>query len=473
MPLNILVIGAGVCGPAFVALLRRADPELKAYEITVIERAAKLREGGLQIDLRAQGISVVRKMGLLDAIRSRVVPEKGVTFVDTRGRTFASFGKNDSGHGAQGMTSEYEIMRGDLVDVFYRSSLGLSLDDTTRNGEKESQKVDEAQTNKGSEIPTASRSPSNGNVHYEFGITVTDLVQPPSGSSGPVTATFSDGRQARYDLVVGADGQGSRTRRMVLGTAASDACFRSLDLFATLYLIPRDAASDDGWMHWHVMGGRRAVFTRAADEAAPTQVYMAVQTSRAENAHGVPAAMRQSVAEQKAAFTRAFAGQQQQKQQNSSNRVDSLAKALETISEDDFYATEIGQVRCDTLVVGRVVLLGDAGYCPSPITGMGTTLSLTGAYILAGELARHGAGDVTAALKAYERGVRPFVTQAQKLVPGAPRMLYPESNWGVWVLSTIIWLVAKLRLLDLLVRLMPQDTGGLSIPEYPELNLGS
>lgn len=63
MPLKILVIGAGVCGPAFAALLRRADPEMSKYEITVVERAAKLRETGLQIDLRAQGIPIVRKMG--------------------------------------------------------------------------------------------------------------------------------------------------------------------------------------------------------------------------------------------------------------------------------------------------------------------------------------------------------------------------------------------------------------------------
>ncbi|KAI0420951.1 hypothetical protein F5X98DRAFT_331048 [Xylaria grammica] len=63
MPLKVLIIGAGVCGPAFATLLRRADPSLSAYEITIIERAPKLRETGLQIDLRSQGIPIVRKMG--------------------------------------------------------------------------------------------------------------------------------------------------------------------------------------------------------------------------------------------------------------------------------------------------------------------------------------------------------------------------------------------------------------------------
>jgi len=44
--------------------------------------------------------------------------------------------------------------------------------------------------------------------------------------------------------------------------------------------------------------------------------------------------------------------------------------------------------RCDAVVVlGRVVLVGDAAYCASPAFGRWAELSLTGAYRLAGELA--------------------------------------------------------------------------------------
>ncbi|RWA13147.1 hypothetical protein EKO27_g1963 [Xylaria grammica] len=445
MPLKVLIIGAGVCGPAFATLLRRADPSLSAYEITIIERAPKLRETGLQIDLRSQGIPIVRKMGLMDTIRRRAVPESGVAFVDAAGRPFATFGKNDSGHGAQAMTSEYEIMRGDLVDVFYRASLGLSADDDDEGEE-----------------PSTPNVVSNGNVRYEFGVTVNDISQ---HDDAAVDVAFSDGRTARYDLVVGADGQSSRTRRMMLGgKEASDACFKPLDLFTAFYQIPRTPA-DDSWMNCHVMRGRRAIFTRSANVKAPTQVYMAIQTSRAEDAFGLSTA--RSVAEQKETFAQAFADQH-------GWRVDEFVDALKNKTrEEDFYATEIGQVRCRKLVVGRVVLLGDAGYCPSPITGMGTTLSLTGAYVLAGELARHGRDGVPEALEAYARGVRPFVDEAQRLIPGLPRLLYAESRWGVWILTTVVWLMSKLRIVDLVFKLAPENSGGLQIPEYPELNLSS
>jgi 2-polyprenyl-6-methoxyphenol hydroxylase-like FAD-dependent oxidoreductase len=45
----------------------------------------------------------------------------------------------------------------------------------------------------------------------------------------------------------------------------------------------------------------------------------------------------------------------------------------------DFYLESMGQVRLDRWSRGRVVLLGDAGYCPSPLTGLGTSLALVGA----------------------------------------------------------------------------------------------
>lgn len=401
-------------------------------------------------------------------MRKRAVPENGVSFVDGAGQPYATFGKNDSGQGIQGMTSEYELMRGDIVDVFYRTSLGLNVDD-----EKEEKK--EIDGSDGNGYP----------IRYEFGVTVTNLTKTQSGDgkSGTegVEATFSDGRTVRYDLVVGADGQASRTRRFVLGgRAASDACFRPLGLYTALFLVPRRAGVDGGWMTVHAMTGRRAVITRAADEAAPTQVYMAVQTTRKVDGFGIASAMGATntntnankngseggrVLTQREAFVRAFAD-------HKGWRVPELVEALRNdTSDDDFYATEIGQVHCPALVAGRVALLGDAGYCPSPITGKGTTLSLVGAYILAGELARHGPDDVGGALDAYERAVRPFVDESQKILPGLPAAIYADSAWGLWLLTSILWVVSKLGIVDLLTRIVPESASGIKLPEYPELNL--
>ena len=56
----------------------------------------------------------------------------------------------------------------------------------------------------------------------------------------------------------------------------------------------------------------------------------------------------------------------------------------------DFYFDRIAQTHMERWSSGRVALLGDAAYCPSPLSGMGTSLALVGAYVLAGELATAG-----------------------------------------------------------------------------------
>ena len=53
----------------------------------------------------------------------------------------------------------------------------------------------------------------------------------------------------------------------------------------------------------------------------------------------------------------------------------------------DLYFDSVSKVKMDNWSRGRIALLGDAGYCPSSLSGMGTGLALVGAYVLAGELA--------------------------------------------------------------------------------------
>ena len=113
-PLKILICGGGCAGPALAYWLARSG-----HRVVVLERFPALRASGAQIDLRAQGIEVIKRMGLLDVIRSKLVDEAGVSFVDSQGNVKATFMANKSGKGAQSFTSEYEIMRGNLVRILY------------------------------------------------------------------------------------------------------------------------------------------------------------------------------------------------------------------------------------------------------------------------------------------------------------------------------------------------------------------
>ncbi|MGR6999001.1 FAD-dependent monooxygenase [Yinghuangia aomiensis] len=69
----------------------------------------------------------------------------------------------------------------------------------------------------------------------------------------------------------------------------------------------------------------------------------------------------------------------------------------------DFYLDQAAQVVMDRWSNGRVVLLGDAAFSSSPMSGQGTGLALVGAYVLAGELAAAG-WDPGAAFARARRG---------------------------------------------------------------------
>ena len=108
---------------------------------------------------------------------------------------------------------------------------------------------------------------------------------------------------------------------------------------------------------------------------------------------------------------------------------------------DDFYMEHIAQVKCSSWAHGRVALVGDAGFCPSPFSAMGSSPALYGAYILAGELGPALRGDIPVeqALRNYERVGRPYVTEVQNTVKHRLlKMILPQSSWGVWFLNTVI-----------------------------------
>ena len=97
---------------------------------------------------------------------------------------------------------------------------------------------------------------------------------------------------------------------------------------------------------------------------------------------------------------------------------------------DDIYFDSISQIRMDDWARGKVALIGDAAACPSLIAGEGAGFALAEAYVLAGELHRHG-GDTEAAHRsvpgAPEGGRRPQTEARRK--PGG--LIRPENGAGV------------------------------------------
>lgn len=110
---------------------------------------------------------------------------------------------------------------------------------------------------------------------------------------------------------------------------------------------------------------------------------------------------------------------------------------------EDFYMQHIAQVRLNRWSSSRVTVVGDTSYAPSPFAGMGTSIAFIGAYVLAGEISRQP-NNIPAALEFYERVLRPYVESIQKLPPGIPWIVIPQSTLGIRVFETVVWSVGVL-----------------------------
>lgn len=75
------------------------------------------------------------------------------------------------------------------------------------------------------------------------------------------------------------------------------------------------------------------------------------------------------------------------------------------------------------------------------MSGMGTSLALVDAYVLAGELASRP-DNIGVAAQEYEPLTRPYVQRAQKLPPGAPRIANPKTRPGLAVYNAALKLSA-------------------------------
>ncbi|KAJ6570027.1 oxidoreductase [Mycena sp. CBHHK59/15] len=413
-PLNILISGAGVAGPTLAFWLNHLG-----HKVTVVEFFPTLRTGGQQVDCRAQGIRVIRQMGLEQTIKDACVNEDGTAILYPSGKPAAVFMANKSGTGRQSFTTEFEIMCGDLCRVLYDAT----KDRTT----------------------------------YMFGVSVESFDQ----SSSSVTVHFSDSTSASYDLLVGADGHNSRTRRQLLGPADAADSVKSLGLFAAYFTVPRTPQLEaHKLMKILQLPNHRAAFTRCDKCPDHMQTYLfTMPPTHAVRTHLRNLIKSGDLAAQKAALAEHFADVE---------AVWELPRILAgTETTPDFHMTEIGQVKTPIWSKGRVVLLGDAAHGTAP-DGWGTTSAFVGAYVLAGELSR-SANDIGEALSRYDSTLRPFVREVHKISPWALRLFMPGSRLGIWVLRTIARIVVGLGIDRLMLARLPEERGGWVFPEYPAL----
>jgi 2-polyprenyl-6-methoxyphenol hydroxylase-like FAD-dependent oxidoreductase len=279
-------------------------------------------------------------------------------------------------------------------------------------------------------------------VEYRFDDSITKLDQHADG----VTVTFRSGIVETFHLVVAADGIGSRTRGLMFG---NEARFKFLGLYMAYLTIPK-VADDTAWWRWYTAPNSRVVILRPDNHGTTRAAVAFLEATEAYD--------NRSPDEQKAIV--------KDKLKNAGWQADRISRAIDTAN--DLYLEKVGQIKAPRWSDGRIAMVGDAAYCASPLSGKGTTLALVGAYILAGELATHARHED--AFVAYEKRLRPYVEEIQKLPPGVPRMAYPSSKLGVKVINFFAGLASS-RLVQRVVGLFSKkgveaEEKDITLPDF-------
>ncbi|MFI7147832.1 FAD-dependent monooxygenase [Nonomuraea sp. NPDC050022] len=258
-----------------------------------------------------------------------------------------------------------------------------------------------------------------------------------------VTVTFERGPSRRFDLVVGADGLHSKVRELAFGPEGEFISY--LGLYCAVFTTENFLGLDHSGHAYNTPGKMVALYSSRQNTEAKAMFWFGSPELTYD---------RHDTRRQQELLERAMAG------------VGWEAPRLlrDMRRADDFYFDAIAQVRMDRWSHGRIVLLGDAAWCPSPLSGMGTGLAMVGAYVLAGELA--AARDHRTAFAGYEAAMRDYVLTCQKSGEGVSKFMVPETRFMRWFMNQNYKLMPYLPFTGLMARTARKTASAITLKDY-------
>jgi 2-polyprenyl-6-methoxyphenol hydroxylase-like FAD-dependent oxidoreductase len=263
-------------------------------------------------------------------------------------------------------------------------------------------------------------------AEYLFGDSIASLTP----QDNHVDVTLASGGRRSFDYVVGADGLHSHTRSLAFGPE-SDYHHYLGHCFAG-FTVP-----NPGLAHEAVL------------QNAPGRLAALYAVGEQPWVHALLAFASPHPSPSPSQIRTAFAGL--------GGRTPSLLEALS--DADDLYVDTVSQIRMPGWVKGRIVLLGDAAYAPSFLSGQGTSLALAGAYVLAGELSR-------GTPEAYEDKMRGYVGLNQALAKSGSTTLLPATRTRLWMRNQALKLLPLLARTNLAGRSERRAANALALPDY-------
>lgn len=370
-----LISGASVAGPVLAYWLNRFG-----FRPTVVEHTAELRfgRGGHAVDLFGPALQIIEWMGALAQVQDARTRTETISFL-REGRRPVDIPAELMSEGVS--ERHVEIMRGDLAKIIYDAG--------------------------------------GNDIEYLFGNSIRTLQE----TEQAIEVSFQHGAPQTFDLVIGADGLHSITRRLAFGDEHQFLHF--LGGYLAVFTVPNYLDLHQQMLGIAEVGRTAAIYPVHETGQARVLLLWRTRTPHDYDRHDLTAQRR---------LIHSLYGDMGWE----------LPRLLTKLDKaDDLYLDSISTIVMDTWTRGRVTLVGDAGYSPGPAVGGGTSLAVVGAYVLASELAA-SSGDHVRGLAAYEQALRPAVRHSQTIGPAVLKTLIPRSRLQVWATAQAIRLLPRL-----------------------------
>lgn len=371
---TVLISGAGIAGATLAYWLVR-----HGFSITLVELSGRTRSSGAPVDVRAEALQIVAAMGVLPRLRAAATTTRRTVVVDHSGAPIAQLAAQNSV--ARGDTeADVELARPELAQTL----LSTVTDD----------------------------------VEIILGDSIASVGQDDAG----VDVSFESGLVGRFDLVVGADGSHSRTRRLVFGDQRR--FVRHLGLYFGAMPVPGLPDPPADTQHYNVPG--RSVTIHPV-HGTPLAAFIFRSPAIKNFDH-------RNLDQHRQLIMQCFAGDRWR-----------TPELLEYVrGPGDIYFDAISRTALPAWSSGRVGLVGDAASAVS-LLGDGSTKAIIGGYTLAEELA--STHDHLLAFRRYQHRHQRRVAKTWQ-VHAAARFLVPATSIGIGIRNRALKAAGMITLHD-------------------------
>ena len=320
------------------------------YHVTVVEISSQLRTAGAAVDIKGPASDAAKRMGIFEQIKSNRLHLEKIEFKNADDITESSVSLMKKEDSELPADDDIEIERDKFINILFDKL--------------------------------------NGEVEFVFNNRIAVLNE----TKDNIEVTFKDGSKGVFHLVFGCDGVHSGVRKIWFGNETEYA--HSLNAYFSTTIINKLLIEQKSMQMYNVPN--KGIMLNAYNNK--TDIIFCFNTEME-----IPYNYRDEE-QQKKIILAQFEGVSWR-----------TAELLEEVKNaKKFYFDKFCQIKMPSWTKGRVALVGDAGYCASPAAGMGASLAVYGATVLADTLKKHN-GNFEIAFQDYNRNLRPFIEEVQAM----------------------------------------------------------